>query len=81
MVGTTNSSTIKIKATAAPLTNNNTYILLEDNHDPRKTGTTHITQQPNNSDSIDNTAIPIKQKYTMSETLDNRKTKQDCKLK
>ena len=80
-VGATNSSTIKIKAAASLLPNNNTYILLSDKHGPRKTKTTHTTPQPSNIDAIDKTAIPIERKYTMTETLDHRKTKQDCKLK
>ena len=38
-------------------------------------------QQPSYSDARADTAIPIKQKYTMSEKLQNKKEKQDCKLK
>jgi len=45
-----------------------------------KTGTSHTTPQTSNSDSND-TAIPIKRKYTISEILNNRKEKQDRKLK
>ena len=69
-MGATKSSTNKIKVTAAPLPNDNTYILLLDSHGPRKTET---SQQPNYSDASNNTTIPIEQKYTISEILHNKK--------
>ena len=63
------STTKTIKA-AASLPNDNNFILLADNHGPRKT----ITTKPD-------TAIPIEQTYTLSERYQNKKGKQDCKLK
>ena len=55
-------STTKIITAAASLPNKNTFILLADNHGPRKT----ITTKPD-------TAIPIKKMYTLSERSHNKK--------
>ena len=55
-VGAKKSSMTKIKVTAAPLPNDNTYIILSDNHGPRKAET---TQQPSNSEASNNTTPPI----------------------
>ena len=63
-VGAKRSSMTKIKVTAAPLTNDNTYILLSDNHGPRKTET---TQQPSNSAASNNTTPPIERTYHIRE--------------
>ena len=70
-MGASKSNSNKTKVTVAPLPNNNTFILLSDNHGPQKT---EATQQPD-------TAIPIKQTYAISERLHNKEEKQDCKLK
>jgi hypothetical protein len=51
---------IKIKLTAAPLPNDNTYILLSDNHGPRKS---EITQQCSNSEASNDTTPPIERTY------------------
>ena len=56
-VGAKKSSMNKIKVTAAPLPNDNTYILLSDDHGPRQSET---TQQPSNSEASNNTALLIK---------------------
>ena len=70
-VGARKSNTNKTKVTAAPLPNNNIFILISDNHGPRKTKS---EQQPD-------ATISIKQTYTISEKLHNKEEKQDCKLK
>ena len=68
-------STTKIIKAAASLPNDNTFILLADNHGPRKTITTNsntatITTNPD-------TAPPIERTYTISERSLNKKEKQD----
>ena len=63
-------SMTKIIKEAASLPNNNTFILLTDNHGLRKT----ITTNPN-------TAPPIEWTYTISERSLNPKEKLDWKLK
>jgi len=77
-VGAKKGSMTKIKVTAAPLPNDNTYILLSDSHGPRKAET---TQQPSNIEASNNTTPSIEQTYTISERSLNKKERQDQKLK
>ena len=69
----------KIIKAATAISNNNTFIALEDNHGPRKPSTTihntaTITTTPD-------TTPPTNQTYTLSERSLNKKEKQDRKLK
>ena len=66
----------KIIKAAASLLNDNTFILLADDHGLRKPITTNPDTEANND-----TTPPIERTYTISERSLNKKKKQDRKLK
>ena len=75
MIEVVKGSTTKIIKATAPLPNNNSFLLLADDHGPRKsnknnTNTTTIT-------TTTDTAPPSKRTYTISERSLNKQEKQD----